>query len=251
MRKVRQVNRKKEKEQRKENGIGRTKRSVLKHFWHCYEREWSGQATTLPRATSTPLSKEDEGRNVRRRRQPRQRPTLHKPRKASGGAGVYSRFGRMEIWDCSILGCAPRRCSVIAEPDFIPSLSRSLFLSLSSSFPSSTTSSSSSSPSFVFPPILTLTYKCVYTCASDRLYLFRSIFSFLLFLPSLCMMRPTRVYLTPRATNGGIEQRTSHFSYLVFFFLFFVPRTTRETALLLQSTSIGVHCSPFCSDNLK
>lgn len=34
-----QVNKEKEKEQRKENGIDRTKRSVLKHFWHCYERE--------------------------------------------------------------------------------------------------------------------------------------------------------------------------------------------------------------------
>lgn len=56
---------------------------------------------------------------------------------------------------------------------------------------------------FRIPPVLTLTYKCMYACASDCPYLSRSIFSFssVLFLPSLCMMRPTRVYLTPRTTN--------------------------------------------------
>lgn len=35
----RQVNREEEKERREENGIDRTERSVLKHFWHCYEQE--------------------------------------------------------------------------------------------------------------------------------------------------------------------------------------------------------------------
>lgn len=195
--------------------MGPTERSVLKHFWHCYEREWSGQADNSTESnvyTSIEGGRGEKRRRRRPRRQPRQRPTLRGPRRTNGGAGVYSRFGRMEIWDCSILGCAPRRCSVIAEPDFFPLFPapQSLSLSSFSSFPSSTTttttttsSSSSSSPSFVFPPGLTLTYKCVYACASDCFYLSHSIFSFsfLLFLPSLCMMRPTRVYLTPRTTN--------------------------------------------------
>lgn len=50
---------------------------------------------------------------------------------------VYSRFGRMEIWDCSILGCESRlrRCSVIAELDFFPLFfANSIFLSLRSRF---------------------------------------------------------------------------------------------------------------------
>lgn len=172
-----------------------------------------------------------EERRRRRRRQPRQRPTLRGPRRTSGGAGVYSRFGRMEIWDCSILGCAPRRCSVIAEPDFFPLFHASQSLS-SSSFPSSTTSSSSS-PSFVFPPVLTLTYKCMYACASDCPYLSRSIFSFssVLFLPSLSLYDETNEGIfNPANHQRGIELRISHFSYWSssFYSSSFFP-TTRET----------------------
>lgn len=129
------------------------------------------------------------------------------------------------------MGCAPRRCSVIAEPDFFPLFLAPQSLS-SSSFPSSTTSSSSSSPSFVFPPVLTLMYKCVYACVSDRLYLSSSIFSFsfLLFLPSLCMMRQTRVYLTPRTTNeeSSRAQATSR-TWSSSFYSLSPILTTRET----------------------
>lgn len=47
-------------------------------------------------------------------------------------------------------------------------------------------------------------YKCAYACASRPSLSFSLHFLFLVpssFFPSLCMMRPTRVYLTPRATN--------------------------------------------------
>lgn len=103
---------------------------------------------------------------------------------------VYSRFGRMEIWDCSILGCESRlrRCSVIAELDFFPLFfANSIFLSLRSRFDERT---------------------YVRMRIHIRVSSFFILFSLSLSFPlpsldhsSLYMMRPTRVYLTPRTTN--------------------------------------------------
>lgn len=85
-----------------------------------------------PRTERLHLRREDEDEHSDRSgdEEDEQRLPL-RGRRASGGEGVYSWFGRMEIWDCSISGCAPwpRRCSVIA--DVWTSSPLSLFVSTS------------------------------------------------------------------------------------------------------------------------
>jgi len=206
-------------------------------------------------ATSTPPTR-DGGNAGRRRRRRRQRPALRGPRRASGGAGVYSRFGRMEIWDCSILGCAPRRCSVIAEPNFFPllpalsppSLLLVFFLLFFYFF-------------FFFSlfripsPVFRSRFICVRTRPSLSTSLY---FLFLLLLPSPSLsLFPLSIHWLSMydATNEGIfnpanhqqeesrAARASHFSYTVLSFLFF--GTFLITSRLLAKRVLFIACNLF------
>lgn len=159
--------------------------------------------------STAPRKSRGKRRQRRRRRRRRQRPAFHKRSKRRRGR-VYSRFGRMEIWDCSILGYASRlrRCSVIAELDFFP-----LFFLL---YPSLSLSLLLYVYYFIFLSLFRIPSRVPFSLWRARIclyvhtyrYMSLSFSLYFLSLPfldlyhsSLYMRRPTRVYLTPRTTN--------------------------------------------------